>query len=60
MAFDLNGLLVVLKPVIKKFVDEVAIPEVIKLEDKIGNEAVKHVVEALTKAAGDELDKLLS
>lgn len=60
MAFDAASLFALVKPLIKKFVDEVAIPEVMKLEQSIGPEAVKSVVGALTLAVETEIDKLLS
>ena len=50
----------VLKPFAKQILDQVLIPEVMKLEDQIGNANVKLVVEALTSALEGVADSELS
>ena len=49
-----------LKPLIKQYFDVVIVPEIQALEDKIGNDAVKQVVEAITVAIEKTVDDTLS
>ncbi len=49
-----------LKPFAKELLDQVLIPEIMKLEDQIGNANVKLVVEALTTALEGVADSALA
>ena len=60
MSVNLGDFWPTLKPVVKQAFDSVVIPEIQKLEDKIGSENVKLVVEVITKALEEAVDNALS
>ncbi len=57
---DFSLLFPALKPLVKQIFDSLIVPEIEKLEDKIGVEAVRAVVDAITDVLEAQVDKALS